>query len=79
MTAQVWHPFDYEDRVGTAPPIEDFVWVYDRYYEGVTLGYWNGYEMCTLANKDDCSISHWMHLTRPAAPRFQSKKEGIHD
>lgn len=55
-------------EVDKANPPDGHVWVFDRYYLGVTVGYWNGYAMCTLMYRDDAGISHWMPMEAPAPP-----------
>ncbi len=65
-----WVRFDPKN-----PPPHEYVWVFDRYYLGVTVGYWNSHQMCTVRYRDDCSVSHWMLMDLPPPPTKEQMRE----
>lgn len=65
----MWTPFDYENETANPlPPIGEPVWVNEKFYEGVTIGYWADGWWETPEHKDDVWVSHWMPLTKPEPP-----------
>lgn len=81
--APVWTPYDNEAKGASPLPAtsggfdrwSELVWVFDAYYEGVTLARWtqNGDDpergwWVGIAHKDDIGVTHWMPLERPAPP-----------
>lgn len=69
-----WHSFNYEDKKSTAPPIDELVWIMEEYYDGVTIGYFDGFTMRTWSGSDDCYVTHWATLEKPQPPE-ESKHE----
>jgi hypothetical protein len=64
-----WKPFDYGNKSQTAPPGGEVVFVFDEYYDGVTLGLFDGFTMRTLpGGSDDCHVTHWATIEYPDAP-----------
>jgi hypothetical protein len=69
-----WKPFDYDDKAATAPTVGALVWIVETFYaRGVTLGYFDGFTMRTWRGSDDCSITHWAAIEKPAPPRRRRK------
>jgi len=50
------------------PSHSDYVWVYDDYYHGVTVGRWTGAWWETADGSDDVLVSAWMEMEKPEAP-----------
>jgi hypothetical protein len=72
-----WNRFDYDDKANTAPKHTELVWIAEEFYEeGVTLGYFDGYTFYTWVGSDDCSVSWWAEIERPAAPVGETTPEG---
>lgn len=64
-----WHEFDYENKAATKPPSDELVWIVEQfYYEGVTLGYFDGFTFRLWHGSDDCSVTHWAPLEYPEWP-----------
>ena len=64
-----WQAFDYDDKT-TAPPgsVGPLVWIHEEYYEGVTVGYFDGFTFRTWNGSDDCHVTHWAPIEYPEAP-----------
>ncbi|MEV0236920.1 hypothetical protein [Nonomuraea sp. NPDC050786] len=74
---KVWRRFDYGNKAATAPPPHTLVWIVETYYErGVTLGYFDGFTMRTWVGSDDCRVTHWKKLKRPAMPELVGEEAG---
>jgi hypothetical protein len=65
-----WMPYDHDDKGGTAPDVETLVWINERFYHGVTLGYFDGFTFRIWSGSDDCLVSHWAPLVRPGARKI---------
>lgn len=64
-----WIPYDYEDKkANPLPKSGELVWIHDEFYEGVTIGVWNGWWE-SAAGSDDISVTHWTPLTKPEPPK----------
>ena len=63
-----WIPYNHEDKdANPLPKGYAIVWIYDEYYSGVTLGYWDGYWR-HHSGSDDIGVTHWMPLEYPEPP-----------
>lgn len=72
-----WNRFDYNNKQETAPPGGDLVWIYETYYHGVFIGYYDGQAMRTSGGSDDCHVTHWAEIEWPEAPEgTQTEEEG---
>lgn len=61
-----WTPFDHEHwSANPLPEPDEMVWVFDAYYEGITLGWWNGTGWRGVDQGDDIGVMAWMPLQRP--------------
>lgn len=70
VAGPAWTPFDPDDRfVNPLPAPGELVWVYEEFYEGVTVGEWVGGWWETSEHKDDVSVTHWMPMARPDGPK----------
>lgn len=63
-----------------------FVWVFDRWYDGVTLARWtqNGDDPTTgwwvgVGHGDDIGVTHWRPLDRPDEPELNGSPAGGSD
>lgn len=66
---RVWRRFDYDDKGATAPPSDEHVWVIeDFYYEGLAIGWFDGYTFRVRGYGDDCKVSWWAPITYPDPP-----------
>lgn len=65
-----WKEYNREDKAKTAPREDELVWVYEEFYEnGVTIGLFDGFTFLVMpSGSDDCSVTHWMPMTKPEAP-----------
>lgn len=64
-----WKPFDYDNKAATAPAIHELVWIVEEYYfDGVAIGYFDGYTFRVWSGTDDCSVTHWAPMLYPEAP-----------
>lgn len=64
----MWIPYDHENRDANPLPTRgDLVWIYDEYYQGATIGYWDGWWSDSYGS-DDVGVSHWMPLEYPKEP-----------
>lgn len=69
MTAE-WRPFSYSRKEETRPPRGDeLVWIFDEFYHGVTVGYFDGFTFRHWSGSDDVSVTHWAPLEKPEAPQ----------
>lgn len=67
MSPPDWIPYDYEqpDASQQLPAVDQLVWVFDTYYEGLTLGRWNGRGWRGVNQGDDIGVVAWMPLQWP--------------
>jgi hypothetical protein len=73
-----WRAYDRDDKPGTAPPIEQLVWVMEVFYtDGVTLGYFDGFTFRMWHGTDDCQVTHWAPIVTPGFPH--ELREAIDD
>jgi hypothetical protein len=68
MSETEWRPFSYDDKAATKPADSALVWVMEEFYEGVTVGYFDGFTFRVWSGSDDCSVTHWAPITYPGAP-----------
>lgn len=79
MSDVQWKPFDYENKKATAPPAGELVWIVEEYYfEGVTVGYFDGYTMRTWTGSDDCSVTYWAPIEFPVPPP-EAEEDAVFD
>lgn len=62
----------YDADAGPHPADGHPVWVFDEFYSGVTIGFFDGHYFRTLATGDDCHVTHWMALEWPSPPEGAS-------
>jgi hypothetical protein len=63
-----WTPYDNDARDANPLPkpyVE--VWVFDEFYEGVTIGMWCGKWWETYATRN-WTVTHWQPITKPDPP-----------
>jgi hypothetical protein len=65
-----WYPFDYDNPLACARPSHGtLVWINDEFYNGVTIGVWDGRRWETADGSSDISVSHWMPIDMPDSPK----------
>jgi hypothetical protein len=73
MTAEraEWTPFDYDARdANPLPTPGELVWIVEEFYgERVVAGYFDGFTWRVWHGSDDCSVTHWMPMTKPEEPK----------
>lgn len=72
MSDDPWIPYNVdEDFVGDSdnelPSKGDLVWIFDTFYDGVTLGRWVGWWE-TAEGSDDVGVAAWTPLVKPPPP-----------
>jgi hypothetical protein len=66
----IWHKFDYEDRVRTAPPAYEPVWIVEVFYGEARIGFYDGHGFRVVPGEsDDCSVSWWAPIQYPPQPK----------
>ena len=64
-----WIPYDYENKKEcSTPEPHTLVWIFEEFYDGVTLGYMIYNSWHNWQGNDDVSVSHWMPLEYPEDP-----------
>ena len=64
-----WVKFDYTHKNETAPQDDSLVWINETFYDGVTIGYFDGFTFRVWTGSDDCNISHWAKIEYRIAPK----------